>query len=113
MNHVKLIESSLEHVKCVDKENDAAEFIKRFGHIQQNITPLPSSDSQKNNYYNRFNAKLTQTPQGVLIKGASTPENNNNENPISFNFSESDVIKLETNLWKCYKIWIFSDFSCI
>eukprot|EP01084_Bolivina_argentea_P165890 288116_1 len=45
MNHVKLIESSLEYIKCVDKEQDTTDFIKRFAHIQQTETDTIDIDA--------------------------------------------------------------------
>lgn len=43
MNHVKLIESSLEYIKCVDKEHDTNDFIKRFAHCQNHSTSSNTS----------------------------------------------------------------------
>ena len=84
MNHVKLIESSLEYIKCVDKEHDTNDFIKRFGHVQSTATsnsPSPSSSPSKSKLKpkaKRANTQpiintnidatnLRQTPGGVLI----------------------------------------------
>eukprot|EP00484_Ammonia_sp_Unknown_P029337 CAMPEP_0197029604 /NCGR_PEP_ID=MMETSP1384-20130603/9014_1 /TAXON_ID=29189 /ORGANISM="Ammonia sp." /LENGTH=701 /DNA_ID=CAMNT_0042458807 /DNA_START=35 /DNA_END=2140 /DNA_ORIENTATION=+ len=111
MNHVKLIESSLEYIKCVDKEHDTNDFIKRFSHVQQTISsspdaslsqlPIPENAKQAPKTKKRApspkravsqpvistkggKANFVQTPEGVLIQGATTTDH------MAFNFSESE-----------------------
>eukprot|EP00485_Elphidium_margaritaceum_P005740 CAMPEP_0202689414 /NCGR_PEP_ID=MMETSP1385-20130828/4681_1 /ASSEMBLY_ACC=CAM_ASM_000861 /TAXON_ID=933848 /ORGANISM="Elphidium margaritaceum" /LENGTH=616 /DNA_ID=CAMNT_0049344543 /DNA_START=104 /DNA_END=1954 /DNA_ORIENTATION=- len=48
MNHMKLIESSLEYIKCVDKEQDTREFRKRFSHLHHHHD-IETANSQNNN----------------------------------------------------------------
>merc|ERR1711933_212094 len=81
MNHVKLIQSSLEYIKGVDKEHDTNDFIKRFAHIQSNVisenqTP-PNSEKKKE-----------KKAKNVLNEEQDVPQD------VSFNFSESETFSM-------------------
>ena len=77
MNHVKLIESSLEYIKCVDKEHDTNDFIKRFSHCQDHSA---SSSTTNNTDTLRTNVAVAAAPVVVASEDV-------------FNFYESESFK--------------------
>ena len=114
MNHVKLIESSLEYIKCVDKEHDTNDFIKRFSHIQQTVSassntslsqsPSPTPKTIKKS----VSQPIINNKSNVLIDGVSSTDN------IAFNFSESETFTIHSkelselifdDIVKCGKIY--------
>jgi len=74
MNHVKLIESSLEYIKCIDKEHDTNDFIKRFAHCQNHSPSNKATDTSTTTAMAAAPAALAATD-------------------VLFNFCESDSFR--------------------